>query len=227
MHGHRAVVALLLQRAGGGSEGGAGPASVDDFMKGSEKELKEREAKVVPGAAAGVKWLLPSSATPVTRAVMHAPPPQPLRITATQPCPIPTPAPCLQASTSAAGGGPTAVSIPRPEVEDEALADTFKRKGNELFVAGDFEAAAKVYELALSHWTRWVHPVDGAASRAAGGGWRRRARQPYALFEGLATLTKRVRAVVTRLAGPWPAAPPQERDGVEQPRRLLPAAAAL
>lgn len=46
------------------------------------------------------------------------------------------------------------VRIPEPETPDEALSDTFKRKGNEMFVAGQHETAAKLYELALSHWTR-------------------------------------------------------------------------
>ncbi len=61
-----------------------------------------------------------------------------------------------QASSSSGGGGDGAsvVAIPSPETPDEALADTFKRKGNEFFVAGDYEGAAKLYELSLSHWTK-------------------------------------------------------------------------
>ncbi|KAL4437321.1 hypothetical protein ABPG75_004460 [Micractinium tetrahymenae] len=57
-------------------------------------------------------------------------------------------------SGAASSGGASAVAIPSPECPDEALGDTFKRKGNEFFVAGDYEGAAKLYELSLSHWTK-------------------------------------------------------------------------
>jgi ankyrin repeat protein len=61
-------------------------------------------------------------------------------------------APAAPAASSRSAS--SAVRIPQPEVPDEGLADTFKRKGNEFFVAGDYEGAAKLYELALSHWTQ-------------------------------------------------------------------------
>lgn len=57
-------------------------------------------------------------------------------------------------SGGGSGDGASVIAIPSPEVPDEALADTFKRKGNEFFVAGDYEGAAKLYELSLSHWTQ-------------------------------------------------------------------------
>lgn len=72
-------------------------------------------------------------------------------------CVPPSSTPQSQASSSAAGAGAgdaSVVAIPSPECPDEALADTFKRKGNEFFVAGDYEGAAKLYELSLSHWTK-------------------------------------------------------------------------
>jgi hypothetical protein len=46
------------------------------------------------------------------------------------------------------------VRVPEPECPDEALSDTFKRKGNEFFAAGDYAGAAKLYDIALSHWTK-------------------------------------------------------------------------
>ncbi|KAI7842104.1 hypothetical protein COHA_004298 [Chlorella ohadii] len=59
-----------------------------------------------------------------------------------------------EAKTASTSDGASVVTVPQPEVPDEALADTFKRKGNEMFVAGQYETAAKLYELALSHWTK-------------------------------------------------------------------------
>ncbi|EFN53080.1 hypothetical protein CHLNCDRAFT_54058 [Chlorella variabilis] len=50
--------------------------------------------------------------------------------------------------------GASVVRIPEPEVADETLSDSFKRKGNEFFVKGDYEGAAQLYGLALSHWTK-------------------------------------------------------------------------
>ncbi|PSC73598.1 ankyrin repeat protein [Micractinium conductrix] len=57
-------------------------------------------------------------------------------------------------SAASAGTGGSVVAVPAPECPDEALSDTFKRKGNEFFVAGDYEGSAKLYGLALSHWTK-------------------------------------------------------------------------
>ena len=44
--------------------------------------------------------------------------------------------------------------VERPEVEDESLADEFKKKGNEFFVAKDYKGAAELYSLALKHWIK-------------------------------------------------------------------------
>ena len=56
---------------------------------------------------------------------------------------------CLQ-------GGPEVVAIQQPEHEDEAAGEQLKLKANQFFAAGDYEGAAKLYTLALEHWTKWV-----------------------------------------------------------------------
>ena len=81
--------------------------------------------------------------------------PSPLRRTAAPPSPCRLPPPqSAAAAAAAAASGASVVRIPEPEVADETLSDSFKRKGNEFFVKGDYEGAAQLYGLALSHWTK-------------------------------------------------------------------------
>lgn len=175
MHGHRAVVEALLRRSGDSGSGSGGEAAgsssssagVDAFMASSKADLKEREEKV--GKLAGlrcIEWAGGSvegghqvslsawqgsgksgrcqrngqgSHSFLSAAAAH----RPLH-----------PHPQASSSGGGSGDGASVIAIPSPEVPDEALADTFKRKGNEFFVAGDYEGAAKLYELSLSHWTQ-------------------------------------------------------------------------
>lgn len=50
--------------------------------------------------------------------------------------------------------GPQLASIRQPEVEDEALAEQLRQKANAFFAAGDIAGAAKLYSLAMEHWTK-------------------------------------------------------------------------
>lgn len=160
MHNHRQLVELLLGRTGeaagsagagasgsgaGSSSSGAGGSSgaVDDFMASSKDALKEREAKVgwpsvlccavlvapqpvsapLPLAACGLR---PARKCSCWLRCCHA------RlldwILEARAAVLRLPGACLQAGSTADGA--SVVSIPQPEVPDEALADTFKRKGN-------------------------------------------------------------------------------------------------
>jgi hypothetical protein len=84
-------------------------------------------------------------------------------------CPAWYAPPLLQAGAAAAGAS-SAAGVPEPEEEpSQDLAGSFKKRGNEFFVAGDYSGAASLYSTALKHWTRCGRQAAGwLAGRLAG-----------------------------------------------------------